>query len=146
MSDIQPATPQRVRPAWLKARLPRDVWLSRRTIVPRRRSEKDCELFERAVCGVFPWALGEYPGRWRGLGALLGGKASQWSLRAWWRGKRRAPVWALRVLRGRLVDVRDQAAGLVGELDRAIAAGERWEVERGARAKARLPWVKRGGK
>src|SRR5262245_36653148 len=126
MSDIQPATPQRVRPAWLKARLPSDVWLSRRTIVPRRRSEKDCELFERAVCGVFPWALGEYPGRWRGLGALLGGKASQWSLRAWWRGERRAPVWALRVLRGGVGGGRDQAGGRGGGVGREDGGGGGW--------------------
>lgn len=70
--------------------------------------------------------------------ALLGGRAKHGTIRAWRRGKRRAPVWALRVLRARLVDVRDQAGGLVRELDEAIEAGERWEVERGARSTGRL--------
>lgn len=59
---------------------------------------------------LFPWGMDSYPGGAKGMWEALQGRASKHTIRDWRRGKRKAPDWALALLRE--------------ELDRRMAALE----------------------
>jgi hypothetical protein len=55
-------------------------------------------VFETACVAALPWSVWTYPGLWRGLVSILGGRASYRSIEHWRSGRRDPPQWACDLL------------------------------------------------
>jgi hypothetical protein len=69
----------------------------RRSLVPRPKKNRTLSAdaaFASAANVFLPWDMLDYPGKYRGLLEVLGGKVKHGTLKSWMGGRREPPQWA----------------------------------------------------